>query len=124
MPRGFSEPDEPTIDHTADRVDRIQGAIGRSATLQYVASHRTTMMTEDINDSLGSDYCERTIRRDLEELELLGVVERVRARGHGRGGWCIDRWRWINASVRSAVFSRLAEVRSNERDPLRMEAVR
>lgn len=79
-------------------------------------------IVSDVRDTIGDDYCERTIIRDLKALKLLGVVERTRHRA--RGGGVTARWRWIDRSVRAAVFSRMAELRSEERDPWPLKADR
>lgn len=82
-------------------------------------------LTRDVGDALDADYCERTIRRDLKALEEMGFVE-VRRTGELRrgGGWRTARWQWMDQSFRSAIFSHVAAVRSEARDPMPLEAGR
>lgn len=83
----------------------------------------TSELATDVSDLLGRDYCERTIRRDLKALELLGLVETLMTRERSRqGAWNKVRWRWIDCSFRSTVFNRMAVVRAEERDPMPVEA--
>jgi DeoR/GlpR family transcriptional regulator of sugar metabolism len=66
-------------------------------------------LTRDISDEFGP-VADRTIRRDLESLELLGLVERrgpdpseIRSR-HA------NRWRWIRESIRAAIHRQTSEL--------------
>lgn len=64
------------------------------------------VLAGDVCDMMGQRYCDRTIRRDLEFLESMGVVEL----DHRDDGPMIARW--IRGRIRSAVIEALANASS------------
>ena len=100
-------------DRRLRQLERVLVIIELLSPLRYGATIEE--IASDVRDTIGDDYCERTIIRDLKALERLGVVERTRGSG---------RWRWIERSVRAAVYHRMAELRSEARDPWPLEADR
>lgn len=77
-------------------------------------------LTEELQESF--PVCERTIRRDVEALESLGLVDRVKAGGNVY-------WRWADDQMRAVIHERNAELmqqRTQLSDPPRevFEAVR
>lgn len=92
------------------QLERTLLIVGLLAPLRRGAS--ADEICRDVSDELGERWCRRTIARDLGCLEALGVVER-----ESGGHWEPTRWRCRATSLRAAVFQRLAELRSDARDP-------
>lgn len=67
-------------------------------------------LAADVNDELGTDYHVRTIRRDVEALATLGMIECTEGGIRGRVS---ARFRWRDRSIR-AVVTRHAAVRVTE----------
>lgn len=63
-------------------------------------------LQRDISEDIGP-VCSRTIRRDLESLELLGLIERARP----------ARWRWVAESIRAAIYHHTATALAECEDP-------
>lgn len=67
-------------------------------------------LLRDVVDLTGEPCCERTIYRDLVFLESLRVVEKACQRGQA------PRWRWVDGSIRAAIYERMAELRDRQQD--------
>ena len=79
------------------------------APLRYGAT--VPEIAADVRDRIGIDYCDRTIRRDLESLEEIGLVEHVPAVS-GRAAPAMERrarWQWADRSLRSVMYRHTAE---------------
>lgn len=63
-------------------------------------------LVNDVSDMMGQRYCDRTIRRDLEFLQSMGVVDL----DHRDDGPMIARW--IRGRIRSAVIEAIANASS------------
>jgi hypothetical protein len=50
---------------------------------QFRFGCRLTFINQEIAERLGESHCERTTRRDLEFLELLGLIEVERGESRG-----------------------------------------
>lgn len=83
---------------------------------------RLPELTDDLNDTLGTEYCERTVRRDLAALERLGLVEPVVAPPRYKPGPVCPRWRWTDRSVRGAICRHVAELQAAGRERMSSEA--
>ena len=66
-------------------------------------------LMSDVSDTLGVRFCERTIRRDLEALESLGVVELVHPNRRPMVA------KWARDRFRSSVVESLAIAASERR---------
>lgn len=79
------------------------------APLRYGAT--VPEIAADVRDQIGIDYCDRTIQRDLESLEQIGLVEHLPA----RCGWSVPamerraRWQWADRSLRGVMYRHTAE---------------
>ena len=60
----------------------------------------------DVRDMTGTPYCHRTIYRDLQFLDRIGLVERVAT---GEADKSRRRYRWLGGSIRAAVAQQAAE---------------
>lgn len=88
------------------QLERVLTLIELLAPLRYGATLRE--LTYDIKETLGP-YCERTIRRDLETLALLGLVWRDRRQDGSRV------WTW-HRQDRSEPLRRIADVQAELRE--------
>ncbi len=71
-------------------------------------------LASDVRDIIGRQFSQRTIDRDCQLLQRLGIVDRV---GQCSGGMSRDpsRYRWRDASIRSVIVQRMSESASSFR---------
>lgn len=65
-------------------------------------------LAQDVSEDLGP-VSSRTIARDLESLELLGLVESRRPKSDGNRGVMPRRWHWVSRSLRAAIHQHASE---------------
>lgn len=65
-------------------------------------------LAQDVSEDLGP-VSSRTIARDLESLELLGLVEGRRPESNGQRGILAKRWHWVSRSLRAAIHRHASE---------------
>jgi hypothetical protein len=78
-------------------IAELLAPLRRGATIQELCA--------DVSDSLGHRYCERTIMRDVDLLESLGIVEKDRLRVY-----------WNGDSARASIVERMAACACEYRD--------
>ena len=71
-------------------------------------------LLSDVRDSLGIDFSEKTLVRDLTFYESIGLVERSRSATASHGRRTV--YHWVNQSKRSSVLVDMAEAVSELRD--------
>lgn len=72
-------------------------------------------LLQDVCEMTGVKYCERTIFRDLDFLQRIGLVDRYRRGNHTRGQ---SVFRWRGCQAKAIVAERMAEVFSERQDGL------
>lgn len=65
-------------------------------------------LARDISEDLGP-ITTRTIRRDLESLEILGLVEKRRPDPAADRLTHAKRWHWVRDSIRAAIHRHAAD---------------
>lgn len=65
-------------------------------------------LTRDISDDIGP-VCKRTIQRDLESLEILGLVRKSGPDTETDRLARAQRWHWVTSSIRSAIHRHASE---------------
>lgn len=90
-------------DRACEQFSRILAIIEFIAPLRRGAT--VDEISRDVSDFFGRKYCERTILRDMQALESLGLVEYFRFEDRSR------RWVFRDSTVRAAVVRAVASVR-------------
>lgn len=90
-------------DRACEQFSRILTIIEFIAPLRRGAT--LAEIRRDVSDFFGRNYCERTITRDMQALESLGLVDYVLCEDRAR------RWIFRDNTVRASIIRAVASVR-------------
>jgi predicted DNA-binding transcriptional regulator YafY len=103
-----------TSDRFSYRFERVLLTVELLAPLRHGATAKE--LANDIGQILGTQYVERTIYRDLQMLQRMGIVQSYTARREGQCGKAPTKWKVTDGSLKAILLKQMAEELSKVRD--------